>query len=98
MADEGNLRVLTEEEKRKLADNSKVVSDFRQKKLEQEAQKNWDLFYKRNATNFFKDRHWTTTEFKELLCENTNNEVSLSRTMNHRKPQKFLTFFDCNSV
>uniref|UniRef100_UPI0031B8B38C tRNA N(3)-methylcytidine methyltransferase METTL6 n=1 Tax=Homo sapiens TaxID=9606 RepID=UPI0031B8B38C len=31
-----------------------------------EAQKNWDLFYKRNSTNFFKDRHWTTREFEEL--------------------------------
>ena len=72
MAEEGNLRLLSEEEKRKLADNSKVVSDFKQKKLEKEAQKNWDLFYKRNATNFFKDRHWTTAEFKELLFSNSS--------------------------
>ncbi|KAG7266899.1 hypothetical protein CRUP_018255 [Coryphaenoides rupestris] len=43
-----------------------VVSDFKQMKLEQDAQKNWDLFYKRNTTNFFKDRHWTTREFGEL--------------------------------
>ena len=67
MADDDYHRLLSEEEKRKLADNSKVVSDFKQNKLEKEAQKNWDLFYKRNATNFFKDRHWTTLEFKELL-------------------------------
>lgn len=71
-ADEGNFRLLSEEEKRKLADNTKVVSDFKQKKLEKEAQKNWDLFYKRNATNFFKDRHWTTAEFKELLLGNSS--------------------------
>ncbi|KAG8009771.1 Methyltransferase-like protein 6 [Nibea albiflora] len=43
-----------------------LVSDFKQLKLEREAQKNWDLFYKRNTTNFFKDRHWTTREFEEL--------------------------------
>ncbi|XP_043822182.1 tRNA N(3)-methylcytidine methyltransferase METTL6 isoform X2 [Dromiciops gliroides] len=43
-----------------------VVSAFKQAKLEKEAQKNWDLFYKRNSTNFFKDRHWTTREFEEL--------------------------------
>lgn len=42
------------------------MSDFKQQKLEKEAQKNWDLFYKRNSTNFFKDRHWTTREFEEL--------------------------------
>jgi len=28
--------------------------------------KNWDMFYKRNQTNFFKDRHWTEREFGEL--------------------------------
>ncbi|XP_074126882.1 tRNA N(3)-cytidine methyltransferase METTL6 [Sminthopsis crassicaudata] len=43
-----------------------VVSAFKQAKLEKEAQKNWDLFYKRNSTNFFRDRHWTTREFEEL--------------------------------
>ena len=47
---------------RKLKDNRNVVSDFKQNKLEKEAQKNWDLFYKRNTTNVFKDRHWTTAE------------------------------------
>ncbi|KAM9782596.1 tRNA N(3)-cytidine methyltransferase METTL6 [Neosynchiropus ocellatus] len=43
-----------------------LVSEFKQMKLEKDAQKNWDLFYKRNSTNFFKDRHWTTREFQEL--------------------------------
>lgn len=43
-----------------------LVSDFKQMKLEREAQKNWDLFYKRNSLKFFKDRHWTTREFEEL--------------------------------
>ena len=70
MADKAIVRVLTEGERKKLEDNTKVVSDFKQNKLEREAQKNWDLFYKRNTTNFFKDRHWTTAEFKELLFDN----------------------------
>ena len=70
-----SFRVLTENGRRKLEDNSKVVSDFKQNKLEKEAQKNWDLFYKRNTTNFLKDRHWTTAEFKELLFDNC--EVSI---------------------
>ncbi|MED6284385.1 Methyltransferase-like protein 6, partial [Characodon lateralis] len=59
-------RDLTQEELDKLSSDEALVSDFKQMKLEKEAQKNWDLFYKRNTTNFFKDRHWTTREFEEL--------------------------------
>uniref|UniRef100_UPI00398F7AA2 tRNA N(3)-methylcytidine methyltransferase METTL6 isoform X1 n=1 Tax=Pristiophorus japonicus TaxID=55135 RepID=UPI00398F7AA2 len=59
-------RILTPEEAEKLVKDQNLVSDFKQQKLEREAQKNWDLFYKRNSTNFFKDRHWTTREFEEL--------------------------------
>ncbi|XP_043195061.1 tRNA N(3)-methylcytidine methyltransferase METTL6-like [Amphibalanus amphitrite] len=44
-----------------------LVSEFKRLKLEQEAAKNWDKFYKRNETRFYKDRHWTTREFKELV-------------------------------
>lgn len=67
-------RVLTEEMDK--LDGEVLVSDFKQIKLEKEAQKNWDLFYKRNSTNFFKDRHWTTREFEELkACR----EVSMGR-------------------
>lgn len=59
-------RILSSEEEEKLQRDQALVSDFKQQKLEKEAQKNWDLFYKRNSTNFFKDRHWTTREFEEL--------------------------------
>jgi hypothetical protein len=38
-------------------------------KLEQDARKNWDLFYKRNKTNFFKDRHYLHREFPDLAPE-----------------------------
>lgn len=61
-----SARVLSPEEAEKLANDKVLVSEFKQLKLEREAQKNWDLFYKRNSTNFFKDRHWTTREFQEL--------------------------------
>nr|XP_014343035.1 PREDICTED: methyltransferase-like protein 6 isoform X2 [Latimeria chalumnae] len=59
-------RTLTAEEVQKLERDTVLLSEFKQMKLEKEAQKNWDLFYKRNSTNFFKDRHWTTREFEEL--------------------------------
>ena len=63
----GLPRELTDEEKKKLSGDVRCVSDFRQRKLEKEAQRNWDLFYKRNETRFFKDRHWTRREFEELV-------------------------------
>ncbi|XP_075996753.1 tRNA N(3)-cytidine methyltransferase METTL6 isoform X2 [Genypterus blacodes] len=59
-------RLLTREERERLGSDRTLVSGFRQAKLEKEAQKNWDLFYKRNTTNFFKDRRWTGREFEEL--------------------------------
>eukprot|EP00073_Rattus_norvegicus_P053129 XP_017455513.1 PREDICTED: methyltransferase-like protein 6 isoform X3 [Rattus norvegicus] len=59
-------RILSTGEEEKLKRDQALVSAFKQQKLEKEAQKNWDLFYKRNSTNFFKDRHWTTREFEEL--------------------------------
>lgn len=47
--------------------NTRLVSEFKSMKLEQECKKHWDLFYKRNEDRFFKDRHWTTREFFELI-------------------------------
>lgn len=58
--------VVRSKEAQKVGEEKILVSEFKQMKLEKEAQKNWDLFYKRNTTNFFKDRHWTTREFEEL--------------------------------
>jgi hypothetical protein len=61
-----SARTLSPEEKEKVAKDTTLVPEFKQNKLEKEAQKNWDLFYKRNKTKFFKDRHWTTREFTDL--------------------------------
>lgn len=61
-------KVLTAEEVEKMqAQDSRLVSEFRANQIERDVKKNWDLFYKRNETRFFKDRHWTTREFSELL-------------------------------
>lgn len=58
-------RVLSNDEKEKL-EKEKKISDFHRTKLEAEAKKNWDLFYKRNSDHFFKDRHWLTREFEAI--------------------------------
>ena len=58
---------LSENEKELLAKQDKrIISNFEAARLEKDARKNWDKFYMRNTTNFFKDRHWTTREFEEL--------------------------------
>ncbi|OMH83254.1 Methyltransferase-like protein 6 [Zancudomyces culisetae] len=50
-----------------------VVPEFWVNKYKTEAKRNWDLFYKRNTTNFYKDRHWTDREFEELRAEESEN-------------------------
>lgn len=58
--------------------NSRLVPEYKAKQLELYSQKHWDLFYKRNQTKFFKDRHWTTREFEALLdCKNDSQKVML---------------------
>lgn len=64
-----HARILSDQEIEKLTKDKVVLSDFKQNKLEIEAKKNWDLFYKRNKTKFFKDRHWTKREFEELAYD-----------------------------
>lgn len=41
---------------RMVTESDKIKYELKIKKLKQEAEKNWNLFYKRNSTNFFKDR------------------------------------------
>ncbi|XP_014229481.1 methyltransferase-like protein 6 [Trichogramma pretiosum] len=70
---------LTQEEiDRMKAQDMRLVSDFQAMQIEKNAKKNWDLFYKRNDTRFFKDRHWTTREFAELLGDDTTKEEQRS--------------------
>ena len=69
-------RNLTPEEIEKLQ-KEECISDYKKNKLESEARKNWDLFYKRNSTNFFKNRHWLTREFPELVEEISRVRIHL---------------------
>ncbi|XP_011190912.2 tRNA N(3)-methylcytidine methyltransferase METTL6 [Zeugodacus cucurbitae] len=74
---------LTDEEKSRLeAQNHRLVPEFKAQKLEEQAQRHWDIFYKRNETHFFKDRRWTTREFEELLDfedEKRNGNIGCSK-------------------
>ncbi|ESO11509.1 hypothetical protein HELRODRAFT_71342 [Helobdella robusta] len=75
MAEIIDPRILTDQEIELLEKQDKrLVPEFRQKKLEEEVCKSWDLFYKRNETKFYKDRHWTAREFEELLPESLENK------------------------
>lgn len=49
-----------------IENDKKSVPPFWINKYKKEAARNWDIFYKRNTTKFFKDRHWTDREFEEL--------------------------------
>lgn len=61
-------KLLTDDEKILLEkQNTRLVPEYKASILEKDAKRFWDLFYKRNETRFFKDRHWTTREFKELV-------------------------------
>merc|ERR1711983_220528 len=51
---------------------------FRAEKFQRESGKHWDIFYKRNETRFFKDRHWTTREFQELVSSTDDKNDPLS--------------------
>ncbi|CAO3684734.1 unnamed protein product [Rhizopus stolonifer] len=53
------------------------VPTFWVNKYKKEAAKNWDLFYKRNTTKFFKDCHWTDREFEELANNPSENQKIL---------------------
>ena len=59
-------RLLTAEEESKLSCQQVTLPAAKIENLEKEASKNWDKFYMRNTTNFYKDRHWLFREFEPL--------------------------------
>ncbi|RHY01337.1 hypothetical protein DYB36_000829 [Aphanomyces astaci] len=57
-----------------LDQDKKLVAPFWQiGKYEKEAAKSWDLFYKRNSTNFYKDRHYLHVVFPDLAPKDSDS-------------------------
>lgn len=48
--------------------NRQTVNRFLAAKLEREAAKNWDKFYKRHQDKFFHDRHWTGERLNRIFA------------------------------
>lgn len=46
--------------------NENQVDEKTYEKFEKDAKRNWDIFYKNNKTNFYKDRHYIKAEFSEM--------------------------------
>lgn len=57
--------------------NSRLVSPFKAQEIDKNSKKHWDIFYKNNGNRFFKDRHWTSREFSELLGNNNHQKQIL---------------------
>uniref|UniRef100_A0AC35TUJ5 tRNA N(3)-methylcytidine methyltransferase n=1 Tax=Rhabditophanes sp. KR3021 TaxID=114890 RepID=A0AC35TUJ5_9BILA len=70
------LKELKAEEKELLRKQVECTA-FKKKKLELEARKNWDCFYKKNQDKFFKDRNWTSDDLKES-CPHLNLDDPLT--------------------
>ncbi|KAK3815015.1 MAG: methyltransferase-like protein 6-like protein [Benniella sp.] len=67
------------ENARKIIENDKAIKPFWVKKYKNESAKNWDRFYKRNETRFYKDRHWIEREFtiyKQQPTDTDNDTVA----------------------
>lgn len=50
----------------KQSELSATRAAYRRDQFEQNAARHWDLFYRSNTVNFFKDRHWLDREFPEI--------------------------------
>lgn len=65
--------------KSELKDDKSNCNNFIINKYEKEASKNWDIFYKRNKDNFYKNRNYLDKEIPldELLLQYPNRKINL---------------------
>ncbi|RWS12647.1 methyltransferase-like protein 7 [Dinothrombium tinctorium] len=62
----------------KIEQNSKCfVDECEKNRFEREANTFWDKFYEKHQNNFFKDRHWLSTEFPELFAFDSEQKVQI---------------------
>lgn len=50
--------------------SSTKLNDFKINKLEIDAKRHWDIFYKNNGARFFKDRNWLERELGQIIDQN----------------------------
>ncbi|KAJ7540251.1 hypothetical protein O6H91_10G006600 [Diphasiastrum complanatum] len=60
---------------------SNVVSPFLREMYEKEAKRNWDLFYKRNANRFFRDRHYLEKEWRRYFLGSVTDSSHETKTV-----------------
>ena len=62
-SDQNSASLWLEQARQVLSQPTKKVSDYNKQRFTVNCSKWWNLFYKHNTTQFFKDRHWTLHEF-----------------------------------
>lgn len=58
---------MTEKAQEIVKQNEQEVDEEVYNKFERDAKRNWDIFYKNNKTNGYKDRHYIQKEFPDLI-------------------------------
>ncbi|DAZ99294.1 TPA: hypothetical protein N0F65_005462 [Lagenidium giganteum] len=78
-----------------LAKDKSTIPEFWQNKYEKEAAKNWDVFYKRNTTNFYKDRHYLHLVFPDLNAQEARPRHRIELTGDDPSKPKTLLEVGC---
>jgi methyltransferase-like protein 6 len=66
---------MIQEAESKLSEDTSTLSAFIYNKFEEQASKMWNIFYKHNTVNFYKDRHYLAKVFPEIGSMSVLQEV-----------------------